>query len=127
WDINTEKVIQRFVGHTEDVWTSAYSPDGTQVLTGSSDGTVRLWDIATGKEIRRYQGHTGGVAGVAFSPDGSQILSGSYDYTAQLWDVDFHKTILAACKFIFRDLTSEELTRYAMNFQTSPQKTCDSG
>ena len=44
-----------------------FSPDGTQVLTGSYDNTAKLWTASTGALIRTFTGHTGGVNSVAFS------------------------------------------------------------
>jgi WD40 repeat protein len=61
--------------------------DGSQVLSGSNDRTLRLWDVATGTEIRTFKGHSDDVRSVAFAPDGSQVLSGSDDKTLKLWDV----------------------------------------
>jgi len=87
WDVTTGQEFRRFEGHTEAVWSVAFSPDGRQVLTGSGDKTARLWDAATGKELRRFEGHTEAVWSVAFSPDGRQVLTGSWDKTARLWDV----------------------------------------
>jgi WD40 repeat protein len=69
-----------------DVLSVAFSPDGRQVLTGSSAGTARLWDAQTGQELRRFEGHMDSVNSVAFSPDGRQVLTGSGDNTARLWD-----------------------------------------
>ena len=36
-------------GHTDSVCSVAYSPDGTQVVTGSRDETVRVWQVASGE------------------------------------------------------------------------------
>jgi WD40 repeat protein len=33
------------------VWAVAWSPDGTRLLTGSADGTVRVWDAASGLPV----------------------------------------------------------------------------
>ena len=78
----------RLQGHTSSVTEIAFSPDGTQILSGSSDKTVRLWDTETGQLIHTFVGHTNDVTDIAFSPDGKQILSGSEDKTVRLWDTD---------------------------------------
>lgn len=48
WDVETGEVVREFIGHTSPVNSVVFSSDGTRVLTGSSDGTVRLWDVSTG-------------------------------------------------------------------------------
>ncbi|MEZ4730532.1 MAG: tetratricopeptide repeat protein [Caldilineaceae bacterium] len=73
-------------GHTDDVWSVAFSPDGEQLVSGSWDRTVRLWEISTGNLLRTLYGHAKGVVTVAFSPDGRTITSGGYDHTIRLWD-----------------------------------------
>ncbi|RRC94451.1 NACHT domain-containing protein, partial [Schaalia canis] len=35
-------------GHTNEVTSGAYSPDGTTILTTSRDNTARIWDATTG-------------------------------------------------------------------------------
>jgi WD40 repeat protein len=62
----------------------AFSPDGTQVATGSSDGSARVFGAATGAEISRL-GHDGPVTAVAFSPDGTQVATGSSDGSARVF------------------------------------------
>ena len=39
-------------GHSNEVNSVAYSPDGKYILSGSDDHTVKIWDAATGKEVR---------------------------------------------------------------------------
>jgi WD40 repeat protein len=78
--------LATLVGHTRDVTTCAFSPDGTRVLSGSNDGTLILWDTETGEATVKLVGHSGCVLSCAFSPDGTQILSGSEDNTLRLWD-----------------------------------------
>jgi WD40 repeat protein len=64
----------------------AFSPDGTQLLTGSEDQTARLWNVATGSEVWQLP-HQGAVQVVAFSLDGTRLLTGSEDKTARVWNV----------------------------------------
>ncbi|HUS59118.1 MAG TPA: hypothetical protein VM141_10740, partial [Planctomycetota bacterium] len=53
WDAATGACIRTFTGHTSDVWSVAFSPDGTKVLTaGGYD--AKLWDAATGACIRTF-------------------------------------------------------------------------
>ena len=75
-------------GHTDAVRSVAFSPNGSQLASGSNDNTIRLWDVDTGIQTHRLTGHTLSVNSVAFSPDGSQLASGSGDGTIRQWDVD---------------------------------------
>ncbi len=75
-------------GHQSEVTCVDFSPDGTRVVSGSADQTVRLWDVVTGKELRAWRGHNRPVLAIRFSPDGARVVSGSEDGTACVWDVD---------------------------------------
>ena len=79
--------MRTFEGHTASVAIVAFSPDGTRILTGSVDASMRLWDTSTGQVARIFKGHTKTVQSVAFSSDGKQIVSGSQDQLVKIWDV----------------------------------------
>jgi WD40 repeat protein len=38
------RLLQRLPGHADEVRSVAFSPDGTQLVSGSIDGTVKVWD-----------------------------------------------------------------------------------
>ena len=61
------------------------TPDGTQVIAGCDDHTIRVWDMRTGAELLKLNGHGGAVWGVAVTPDAARIVSGSADSTARIW------------------------------------------
>jgi serine/threonine protein kinase len=73
-------------GHAGEVTSVAFSPDGTRIVTGSSDKTAKVWDARTGTPLLELKGHTLWVSSVAFSPDGTRIVTGSHDKTAKVWD-----------------------------------------
>jgi WD40 repeat protein len=38
--------LQTFVGHTDEVWSANFSPDGKQIVSASWDKSLKLWDLA---------------------------------------------------------------------------------
>ncbi|KEP45474.1 tyrosine kinase family catalytic domain protein, partial [Rhizoctonia solani 123E] len=95
WDVqNMTAAANPFKGHTGAVHSVQFSPDGTRVVSGSWDRTIRVWDVEHGTTVvGPLKGHTSFVRSVAFSPDGSQIISGSFDRTVRLWDTRSGRTI----------------------------------
>ncbi|KAF7376800.1 WD40 repeat-like protein [Mycena sanguinolenta] len=78
-------VLARMEGHTGQVYSVAFSPNDTCIVSGSADKTVHIWDATTGAELGRMEGHTDLVWSVAFCPDGTRIASGSRDKTVRIW------------------------------------------
>ena len=73
-------------GHTDQICSIAFSPDGTRVVSTSNDKTIRIWDLETGKMLKMLEGHNDEVNTAAFSPDGKLIVSASKDSTVRIWD-----------------------------------------
>ena len=75
-------------GHTDSVFSVAFSLDGRYIVSGSTDQTIQVWDAQKGTPVGNpLQGHTDSVTSVAFSSDGRHIVSGSDDQTIRVWDV----------------------------------------
>ena len=45
WDVKTGKLIDTLTGHTDQVFTIAFSPDGKTLASGGWDSTVIIWKI----------------------------------------------------------------------------------
>ena len=95
-------------GHTDRVYSLSFSADGTSLVSGSNDRTVRIWDLQTGGVIRTFYGHARPVSTVSISLDCTMIASGSADKTIRLWDtrtgecccvIDGHNAIVNSVSF----------------------------
>jgi WD40 repeat protein len=64
-------------GHSGRVTSVAFSPDGTQLITGGYDQTARVWDVRTGTPLLELRLGLLAVNSVAFSPDGKRIVTGA--------------------------------------------------
>ena len=94
WDTVAGKELLPLKGHSGEVYSVAFSPDGRYLASGGSAKTIKLWDAVTGKELLALKGHLGHVFSVAFSPDGKYLASGSSDGTIKLWDTVTGKELL---------------------------------
>ena len=76
-------------GHTNNVTSASFSPDGKKIVSASWDKTIRIWDVETGKQIGvATENHTSFVSYATFSPDGKKIISASDDRTIRIWDAE---------------------------------------
>ena len=87
-DVLTGSQTTILSGHTGSVWSLTFSLDGTLLVSGSSDKTIKLWDVQTGAVVKTLCGHTDGVRSLSILPDNTMIASGSRDKTVCLWNIE---------------------------------------
>ena len=72
-----------------------FNRDGTLIVSGIYDGTIRIWDSSTGQQLKCFHNNSVPVSFVQFSPNCKYILSGSFDNTWRLWTCNDGKCLRA--------------------------------
>lgn len=75
WNLDGRR--RDLIGHTDFIFSVAFSPDGR---------TVKLWDMATGQLLHTFPEHI--AMSVTFSPDGKTLAAGSFDDTVRIWNLE---------------------------------------
>ena len=86
-----ENVTAILSGHIAEVASLTFLSDGTLLISGSADQTLKLWDVQTGGVIKTLCDHTGPVNSVSISSNHTTIASGSKDHTIHLRDIQTGK------------------------------------
>ena len=70
--------------HSQGVTSVCFNKDGSQVLSGSYDQTVKIHGLRSGKTLKEFRGHSSFVNSVMFSNDNAHVLSASSDGTVKV-------------------------------------------
>ncbi|ETO33725.1 WD-40 repeat protein [Reticulomyxa filosa] len=100
-DINKNKQIQSFNGHSDFVYCVKFSSyhyrnhHQNVICSSSRDKTIRFWDFKHNRQLQVFDEHTENVCGIEFSQfsGGKYLCSGSFDKTICLWDVETSKLL----------------------------------
>ncbi|ETO16777.1 hypothetical protein RFI_20562 [Reticulomyxa filosa] len=101
WDVDNNKQIQSFDGHSNIVICVKFSQYYyynyrlNVICFSSKDKTIRFWDFKNDQQLQVLDGHTGWIGGIEFSSfnNGRYLCSGSFDKTIRLWDVETSKLL----------------------------------
>ena len=74
------------LGHSDNVMSAAFSPNGKQVVTACMDGFCRIWNPVSGVLLQTISQGVA-VRSAEYAPDGSLLLTAAADGVARLWTV----------------------------------------
>ena len=86
WDVPSKKLRRSILATSDTLFGGALSPDGSHVVVGGADNTVRVIEIASGKELFKAGYHEDWVLDTVFGIDGKRIVSVGRDRAAKLAD-----------------------------------------
>jgi WD40 repeat protein len=73
--------------HTFSVVSVKYSKDGSKIISGSGDYSIRVWNASTYEEMcEPIAEHTKGITSIDIDSN-NQIVSTSFDNTIKLWNL----------------------------------------
>jgi serine/threonine protein kinase/WD40 repeat protein len=94
WDVGSNEVVATLTGHDQPVVALTLSADGGRTLvSGSSDGIVKLWDLHSGVSVRTLRG-SHSISSIALHPSERRLAVGTTYGTVQVWSVDTGEELL---------------------------------
>lgn len=87
WDSITGDEVAHWSAHPLGASCVAVSPQGDRVLSGGTEGTVKLWDLAAHTQLRKFEAGSP-VTAIALSGDGTRALAGTGDGVVLLLDLE---------------------------------------
>lgn len=93
--MDTFEAVVRIAAHDNSVISLQF--DDTRIVSGGSDGRVKVWDIKTGVLVRELGPPSTSIWRVAFTPEHAVILANRREHTVmEVWsfspDPDYSAT-----------------------------------
>ena len=105
WSIPDEMELQRSPAHGAMIHTVAVSPDGTQIVSGDSDGAIRSWHIDDWSHVKEVRAHESSVWRIIYGAE--CMVSYSSDGTIAIWqsgDLVLERTFPSCGKGLWWDI-----------------------
>jgi WD40 repeat protein len=85
YDFRSGRLLRILAMHKGTVTSSAFSPDGKMLVTGSTDKSAIVWEIASGVPRATLDKHTDRINAVVFAGAGQYIVSAGHDRVLRVW------------------------------------------
>jgi len=87
WSVQTGQLLDQLSGHEGPVSSLAFAPNGSALVSGSWDRTVRIWSIFARTQTSEPLQLQSDVLCVAVRPDSKQIAVSTLDGQLTFWSV----------------------------------------
>ena len=94
WNLETRQRVRVLAGHSEPIFSLAFSPDAHRLVTASADATAIVWDPQEGRALTTFTNHQHWVYFAVFSPDGKRVASSSFDRSVRVWEAETGREVL---------------------------------
>ncbi|KAA3607998.1 MAG: hypothetical protein DWQ01_13020 [Planctomycetota bacterium] len=93
WDRHTGRQLNVLNGHRGWIWSAVFL-DEDRLVTGGSDGSIRLWDLrAPVSPVPELGDHGDWLYAVAAHPTADLLATGSLNGPITVWDLQSHEPV----------------------------------
>lgn len=85
WSVQTGQLLDRLSGHEGPISSLAFTPDGTSLVSGSWDRSVRIWSVFARTQTSEPLQLQADVMKVAVRPDSKQVAVSTLDGQLTFW------------------------------------------
>lgn len=85
WNLASGEFRWESTGHADDATALAFSPDGSRLVLGTNNGTIKLWDMTASKPLQSPEIRPDTIMDMVYSPSGNWLASLSCS-GIKLWD-----------------------------------------
>lgn len=111
---SSANILHTLIGHTDDVFATAWSPCGRLLATGSQDGSARLWDIRQlHQSLGAVHGRCSAIRSLRFTHQSSLLAIAEETDFVHLVDVDALSAVGGSCPL---DLRLDTLPSQTIDF-----------
>jgi len=91
WNLDKRTIVHSTRAYAHSIYSMVATPEG-QIVTGSSDKTLKMTSLDTGNEFWTMKGHNDQVTAVTVVEGGKTLASGGRDAQIKLWSLETGST-----------------------------------